>query len=218
MERVEELRQNIKEAFEAFHGVQEEKWQLVQDFHNSVMEILLKEVSDNFRANLEAYLEMRNENLHVTLKNMDECLNQASAAHADITDYRMQLMQACNHNIQPPFSAPEESILVNGQGIKDLHNVSSEAEQCVMEVSELQEQACTLMNTLWENIPQMIDTMVNEAVVEVKKYDERRLRKAEETWQRGIEELNKAVQVLENMEKVKQQIECLCRMFRKPDN
>ena len=60
--------------------------------------------------------------------------------------------------------------------------------------------------------------MLSEAVVEMKRADEGRLREAEGIWQRGNDELNKAVQVLESMEKVKQQIECLCRILRKPDN
>ncbi|XP_045127899.1 uncharacterized protein LOC123514238 isoform X1 [Portunus trituberculatus] len=218
MERVEELRQNTKEAFEAFHRVQREKWQFLQNFHDSAMEILLKEMSDNLRVNLETYLEMRNGNLTATLKNMDEYLHQASAVLADIKDYRLQLVQACNHNIQPPFTSPEEeSILVNGQGIKDLENISSDADECVMQVSELQEQAYTLMNTLWQNLSQKIGMMMSEVVVEMKKHDEGRLREVEEVWQRGNEELDEAVQVLENMEKVKQHLECLCEMFRKPD-
>ncbi|XP_045127900.1 uncharacterized protein LOC123514238 isoform X2 [Portunus trituberculatus] len=146
MERVEELRQNTKEAFEAFHRVQREKWQFLQNFHDSAMEIL-----------------------------------------------------------------------VNGQGIKDLENISSDADECVMQVSELQEQAYTLMNTLWQNLSQKIGMMMSEVVVEMKKHDEGRLREVEEVWQRGNEELDEAVQVLENMEKVKQHLECLCEMFRKPD-
>ena len=69
-------------------------------------------MSDNFRANLERYLETKNENLHVTLKDMDACLNQASGAHADMTAYRIQLINACNHNIEPPFTAPEEEAIL----------------------------------------------------------------------------------------------------------
>lgn len=57
--------------------------------------------------------------------------------------------------------------------------------------------------------------MLGELVVEMKKYDEQRLREAEEVWERGSEELNEALQVLESMEKVKQQLECLCELFRK---
>lgn len=41
MERVEELRQELKEAFETFHEVQKNKWQFLQNFQNTVMEILV---------------------------------------------------------------------------------------------------------------------------------------------------------------------------------
>lgn len=147
MEKVENLRQYIKEAFEEFHGVQKESRQFIDDFHNSAMEIF-----------------------------------------------------------------------VNGQGIKDLQNISSEAEQYVLQISEIQEQTCTLMNTLWEDILQKINTMMSEAVIQMKKYDEELLRKAQEACQQGNGELDKATQVLENIEKVKQQIECLCQMFKEPEN
>ncbi|KAG0716158.1 hypothetical protein GWK47_010368 [Chionoecetes opilio] len=183
------------------------------------MEILIKHVSDDFRAKLEGYFEMRNDSLHVTLKDMDECLNQASIAHGDISMYRMQLLQACNHNTEPPFTAAEdEALLLNGQGIKDLQQVSGEAEHCVMQVGELQDVAATLMNAHAQNIPPMIDTMLSEAAVEMKKADEMHLKQAEDIYQRGDEELNKAVQVLDSMQKVKHQIECLCQILRKPDN
>lgn len=41
MERVEELRQELKEAFETFHEVQKNKWQFLQNFQNTVMDILV---------------------------------------------------------------------------------------------------------------------------------------------------------------------------------
>lgn len=59
--------------------------------------------------------------------------------------------------------------------------------------------------------------MLSEATASIKRDDEERLKGAQELWQHGNEELNKAVQVLQSMEKVKQQIECLCRILRKPD-
>lgn len=62
------------------------------------------------------------------------------------------------------------------------------------------------------------DTLLRDAMTEMKQSDKSLLKEAEEACNRGGDELNKAVQVLESMEKVKQQIECLCRILRKPDN
>lgn len=217
MERVEELRQQLKDAFVMLQDVQRNKWQFMQKFQNTIMEIVIKEVSENFRTSVGEYFDMRNEHLHATLKDMDESLNQASMVHTDITALRLQLLHACNEDIQPPFTSQEDTVMINGGGMTDLQNVSSEAEHIVMQVSELQEQSCGLVTTLAENITQMVDTMLSEVTASIKRDDEERLKEAQELWQHGDEELNKAVQVLQSMEKVKQQIECLCRILRKPD-
>lgn len=72
----------------------------------------IKEVSENFRTSVGEYFDMRNEHLHVTLKDMDESLNKASMVHTDITALRLQLLHACNEDIQPPFTSQEDTIMV----------------------------------------------------------------------------------------------------------
>lgn len=62
------------------------------------------------------------------------------------------------------------------------------------------------------------DTLLSEGVASIKQGDEERLKEAQKNWQHADEELDKAVQVLESMEKVKQQIECLCHILRRPVN
>lgn len=41
MERVEELRQQMKDALDTLHDVRGNKWRLLQHFQNTIMEILV---------------------------------------------------------------------------------------------------------------------------------------------------------------------------------
>lgn len=69
-------------------------------------------MAETIRLNIQSYFEERNENLHITLKNIDDSLNQASETHATICSYRSKLIDACNDRIQPTVKVDDGDILV----------------------------------------------------------------------------------------------------------
>ncbi|XP_071552996.1 uncharacterized protein [Panulirus ornatus] len=218
MDKVEELRQQVKEALEIFQSSQRKKQLYLMEIHKTVIEILMKNMNENFRLGIQDYFESRNERLHKTLKTIDEMLNQASEAHARISSFRSRLVDACNTVIQPAIKTESSHVLVNGQGVANLQKVSEETEQCVLQINELQDKYCNLMTDIEDKVPQRTDAILSATEAKTKNGDQERDREVTTILKAIDEELEKAVQVLESMEKMKKQMECLFQILGKPSS
>ncbi|KAG7173872.1 uncharacterized protein LOC121860001 [Homarus americanus] len=217
MDKVEELREQVQEALNVFQQRQKKKKLYLQQIHKTILEILVKHVSEDIRLNIETYFEGRNERLHTVLKNIDESLNQASESYERSSKYRSLLINACNTNIEPEVKIDGDHILLQGKGLSDLENVSKETEQFVMQISEVQDKYCSLLTNIENSITQKISDILNDAEAQMNNIDQERSQVVMSLIKSSNDELEKAVQVLETMEMMKQQMEVFFQILRKPN-
>ncbi|KAK8753429.1 hypothetical protein OTU49_004462, partial [Cherax quadricarinatus] len=112
--------------------------------------------TEAMRQRMQEYFEERNRSLHTTLINIDEALNKASEVHASMCDLRSQVVEAFNQKMKPEVTIEEGSVLLNGTGVNDLQNTSSQTEQCVLQINMLQERYSSLMDDIECNITQKV--------------------------------------------------------------
>ncbi|KAK4307186.1 hypothetical protein Pmani_021037 [Petrolisthes manimaculis] len=218
MERVEQLREELKDALKGFEMAQDRKQQYLSEIQKTIITIVQHYTTENLRMGMQDYFEERNNRLHTTLQDIDECLNRASEAHALVSNYRTQLLDACNDKMQPVTTVTDGPILLSGQGVEDLQDISTKTEQSVLEVNNLQEEYSRVMTDIGEHIPEKVSKILSESRERITLADQERSKEAIHVFQQSSEELDKAVKVLESMEMMKQQMEHLFQLLRTPNN
>ncbi|XP_053656180.2 uncharacterized protein [Cherax quadricarinatus] len=216
MERVEELQREVDDAVARFRHAQQRKWTLLEDTRKTLVQILLRH-TEAMRQRMQEYFEERNRSLHTTLINIDEALNKASEVHASMCDLRSQVVEAFNQKMKPEVTIEEGSVLLNGTGVNDLQNTSSQTEQCVLQINMLQERYSSLMDDIECNITQKVERLLGGVEKKVQELDQERNQEVSSIVKSTNDELEKAIQVLQSMQHMKQQMEELFQILRKPN-
>nr|XP_053656180.1 uncharacterized protein LOC128704986 [Cherax quadricarinatus] len=216
MERVEELQREVDDAVARFRHAQQRKWTLLEDTRKTLVQILLRH-TEAMRQRMQEYFEERNRSLHTTLINIDEALNKASEVHASMCDLRSQVVEAFNQKMKPEVTIEEGSVLLNGTGVNDLQNTSSQTEQCVLQINMLQERYSSLMDDIECNITQKVERLLGGVEKKLQELDQERNQEVSSIVKSTNDELEKAIQVLQSMQHMKQQMEELFQILRKPN-